>query len=126
MLKLKVHQIKNKKHQIDWGVKYTKENFRDRVVEWEVIDSTGFSINPPIEFHIPNDQPYNPYVGPLVPYQNIRATNFVDINRLSGYAQWSFKDQIGSADYWVNFGVRIHNWQVTGKSIYNGKKSNCF
>jgi hypothetical protein len=107
------HKLNNKKHFIDWGIKYTRENFRDRVVEWEVIDSTGFSINP-TEFHIPNDQPYNPYTGPLVPYQNIRATNFVDINRISGYAQWSFKDQIGSADYSVNFGARIHNWQVTG------------
>jgi hypothetical protein len=33
---------------IEWGVKYTRESIRDRVVEWEVIDSAGFSINPPI------------------------------------------------------------------------------
>jgi len=119
------HSLNNKKHVIDWGIKYTKENFRDRVVEWEVIDSTGFSINPPT-FHIPNDQPYNPYVGPLVPYQNIRATNFVDINRISGFIQWSFKDQIGTADYWVNVGVRAHNWQVTGKSVNDGKSQTVF
>lgn len=119
------HVLSNKKHFIDWGIKYTRENFRDRVVEWEVIDSAGFSINPPI-IDIPNDQPYNPYNGPLVPYQNIRATNFVDINRISGYAQWSFKDQIGSADYTVNFGVRAHNWQVTGKNIADGKNQTVF
>ncbi len=70
------HNIK-KKFQIDWGLKYTREDIRDRIVEWEVIDSAGFSINPPI-IDIPvNDQPYNPYVGPLVPFQNVRATNFV-------------------------------------------------
>jgi hypothetical protein len=68
-----------------------------------------------------NDQPYNPYIGPLVPYQNVRATNFIDINRLSGYAQWSFKDQIGSTDYWFNFGVRAHHWKVTGDNISNSK-----
>ena len=119
------HSFNNKKHTIDWGIKYTRENFRDRVVEWEVIDSTGFSINPPI-FDVPNDQPYNPYTGPLAPYQNIRATNFVDINRISGFAQWSFKDQIGSADYWVNVGVRAHNWQVTGKSVTDEKSQTVF
>ena len=33
--------------RLEWGVKYTREDIRDRVVEWEVIDSAGFSINPP-------------------------------------------------------------------------------
>ncbi|HQW69643.1 MAG TPA: TonB-dependent receptor, partial [Flavobacterium sp.] len=121
-----VHQINNKKHQIDWGFKYTRENIRDRIVEWEVIDSAGFSINPPNLDFQGNDQPYNPYVGPLVPYQNVRATNFIDINRLSGYAQWSFKDQIGSTDYWFNFGVRAHNWKVTGDNISSSKNQTTF
>jgi hypothetical protein len=62
---------------------------------------------------IKNDQPYNPYVGPLAPYQNVRATNFARINRFSGYAQWSLKDKIGS-DVWYNAGVRAHQWQVSG------------
>ncbi len=115
------HFINSKKHQIDWGFKYTRENIRDRIVEWEVIDSAGFSINPPNLDFLGNDQPYTPYTGPLAPYQNVRATNFVDINRFSGYAQWSFKDQIGSTDYWFNFGVRAHNWKVTGDNISNSK-----
>lgn len=121
-----VHQVNNKKHQIDWGFKYTRENIRDRIVEWEVIDSAGFSINPPNLNFAGNDQPYNPYIGPLVPYQNVRATNFIDINRLSGYAQWSFKDQIGSTDYWFNFGVRAHHWKVTGDNISNSKNQTTF
>src|SRR5690606_20473973 len=33
-------------HDIKWSVKYTNEDIRDRLVEWEVIDSAGFSINP--------------------------------------------------------------------------------
>ena len=120
------HFINSKKHQIDWGFKYTRENIRDRIVEWEVIDSAGFSINPPNLNFAGNDQPYNPYIGPLVPYQNVRATNFIDINRLSGYAQWSFKDQIGSTDYWFNFGVRAHHWKVTGDNISNSKNQTTF
>ncbi len=119
------HHIKNKKHQIDWSFKYTRENIRDRIVEWEVIDSAGFSINPP-EFDFPNDQPYNPYIGPLVPYQNVRATNFVDIDRLSGFAQWSTKTNLGSSQFWMTAGARFHNWTVSGDNISNAKSQTVF
>jgi hypothetical protein len=105
------YKIKEK-HQIDFGFKYTREDIRDRIVEWEVIDSAGFSLNPPKMGFPVNDQPYNPYVGPLVPYQNVRAKNFVNINRLSGYVQWGLKDKIGTSEVWYNAGVRFHQWQV--------------
>jgi hypothetical protein len=108
------------KNQVEWGFKYTREDIRDRLVEWEVIDSAGFSLNPPIPDLPVNDQPYNPYVGPLVPYQNIRATNFVQINRLSGYVQWNRRAKLGNSDIWMNAGVRAHQWQVTGDDL-NGK-----
>jgi hypothetical protein len=110
-----------KKHQIEWGFKYTREDIRDRVVEWEVIDSAGFSLNPPIlppRIEFPNTgSPDNPYVGPLVPYKNVRAKNFATIDRLSGYAQWSLKDKLGSSDVWYNAGIRAHQWQVSGDNI---------
>lgn len=114
------HQINNKKHQIDWGFKYTRENIRDRIVEWEVIDSAGFQINPPV-IDFPNEQPYNPYTGPLVPYQNVRATNFIDINRTSGYAQWSTKTMVGSSQLWITAGSRFHSWLVSGRGITGAK-----
>jgi len=104
------------KHQIEWGFKYTREDIRDRIVEWEVIDSAGFSLNPPKVLPI-NNQPYAPYTGPLVPYQNVRSKNFVTIDRLSGYAQWSMKSRIGNNDIWYNAGVRMHQWQVSGDNI---------
>ena len=100
-----------KKNQLEWGIKYTRESIRDRVVEWEVIDSAGFSINPP-KFLPKNDQPYSPYYGPLVPYQNVRATNYVTINRFSGYAQWNRKGNLGTNEVWFNAGFRMHQWQV--------------
>lgn len=108
-----------KKNQIEWGVKYTREDIRDRIIEWEVIDSAGFSLNNPKILPIKNE-PYETFVGPLAPYRNIRATNYVTINRFSGYTQWSLKDKIGSADVWYNAGVRMHQWQVSGDDL-NGK-----
>ena len=114
------------KNRFEWGVKYTREDIRDRVVEWEVVDSAGFSINPP-RVDIPvNDQPYNPYTGPLVPYQNVRATNYTTINRISGYLQWSRRAKLGDNEIWMNVGARAHNWQVNGddrvtNTSYSGK-----
>ncbi len=102
-----------KKSQLDWGVKYTRESIRDRVVEWEVIDSAGFSIPPPIVLPQKNE-PYSVYTGPLVPYQNVRATNFTTINRFSGFVQWNSKSTIGATKVWYNAGLRFHTWEVSG------------
>ena len=106
-----------KENQLEWGVKYTRESIRDRIVEWEVIDSAGFSINPPVVILPKNDQPYTSYTGPLVPYQNVRATNFNTIDRFSGYAQWSRKENLGSSEVWYNAGIRMHNWEVLGDNV---------
>lgn len=111
------HDIKGSNTQIEYGFKYTREDIRDRLVEWEVIDSAGFSLNNPILDLPVKDQPYNPYVGPLVPYQNVRALNFVTIDRLSGFLQYSKKSRIANADIWMNAGVRAHNWTVSGAQL---------
>lgn len=110
-----INRIQN--NTIEWGFKYTREDIRDRVVEWEVIDSAGFSLNPPKVPFLGNNQPYEPYTGPLVPYQNVRATNFVNIDRFSGYVQWSNKGKLGTADIWYNAGIRSHQWNVSGDGI---------
>ncbi|WP_027125184.1 TonB-dependent receptor [Gelidibacter mesophilus] len=100
----------------EWSIKYTHEDVRDRLVEWEVIDSAGFSINPPKSDAF-NDQPYQPYQGPLVAFQNVRATNYVQIDRIQAYAQWSRRSELGNNEVFYNFGVRAHNWTVNGDGI---------
>ena len=102
-------------NNFEYGIKYTHEDIRDRIQEYEMIDSAGFIIRPPI---LPaNDQPYLPYTSPIVPYNSVRAMNDVQIDRVSGYAQWSRRTSVGSSDLWLNAGVRAHNWNVNGKSI---------
>ena len=41
----------------------------------------------------------------------------MQIDRISGYAQWSRRTNIGTNDVWLNAGVRAHNWTVSGKDI---------
>lgn len=103
-------------NEFEYGVKLTHEDIRDRVQEYEIIDSAGFSIRPPF-IDYANLQPYEPFISEIVPYTNIRAQNDVQINRLSGYGQWSRRTIIGSSDLWLNAGVRAHNWSVSGQDI---------
>ncbi|MBP0905552.1 carboxypeptidase-like regulatory domain-containing protein [Mariniflexile gromovii] len=103
-------------NRIEWSIKYTNEDIRDRLVEWEVIDSAGFSIRPPKTIPA-NEQPYVPYSGPLEPFTNVRATNYTQINRLQAYAQWSKRATLGNSDVWYNAGARVHNWTVNGDGI---------
>ncbi|MFD0990819.1 carboxypeptidase-like regulatory domain-containing protein [Mariniflexile jejuense] len=98
-------------NRIEWSLKYTNEDIRDRLIEWEVIDSAGFSIRPPKTLPT-NEQPYTPYSGPLEAFQNVRATNYTQINRIQAYAQWSKRATLGTSDVWYNAGVRVHNWSV--------------
>ncbi|MCF7569343.1 carboxypeptidase-like regulatory domain-containing protein [Sabulilitoribacter arenilitoris] len=108
--------------RIQWSIKYSNEDIRDRLVEWEVIDSAGFSIRPP---HIDtfNEQPYMPFEGPIKPFQNVRATNNTKINRLQAYAQWSKRSVIGINDVWYNAGVRVHNWLVSGDGVLSSNQT---
>tara|TARA_B100000809_G_scaffold213190_1_gene217413 strand:+ start:26 stop:2473 length:2448 start_codon:yes stop_codon:yes gene_type:complete len=109
--------IKKGKTQWNFGAKYQKEDIKDRIREWEVIDSLGFSIRPP--YHISNNQPYEPFEGEITPYQNIRKDNNVVINRVSGFLQFNQRAYLNNHEIWYNLGIRAHNWSVTG----NGMKS---
>ena len=99
--------------QLDWGVKYTKENVRDRVNEYEFVSDSGFFVSDDVD-----DTPLNPFDsvddGVITPFSSIRAYNEVTINRVSGFGQWSGKSIFGNDhQLWMNAGVRAHQWKVT-------------
>lgn len=109
-------------NRFEWSLKYTNEDIRDRVIEWEVIDSAGFSIRPPKTNPV-NEQPYTPYNGALEPFSNVRATNYTQINRIQAYAQWSKRSTLGTSDVWYNAGVRMHNWWVNGDNLESSNQT---
>ncbi|MGH1384777.1 TonB-dependent receptor [Kordia sp.] len=110
------YEIDEDENQVDWGLKYTHEDIRDRLIEWEVIDSAGFSIRPPIA-GLGNNQPYEAFEGPLEPFQSIRARNNTQIDRFSGFAQWSKQSMVGEHELYTNIGVRAQSWTVNGDGI---------
>jgi hypothetical protein len=106
---------KKKGNELKAGIKYQIEDIKDRIIEWEVIDSIGFAVRPPD--HSINNQPYTPYRESITPYQSIRAINNVTTHRVSGFAQFSRKDFIKEHQIWYNFGVRFQKWTVKTDNI---------
>lgn len=101
---------------LEWSVKFTHEDIRDRLVEYEMIDSAGFSIRPP-RFSQANLQPYEPFSSPLRAFENIRALNNVQINRLQAFGQYSKRTRWGENEVFYNVGARTHSWTVSGDGI---------
>lgn len=106
----------NNGHRIEYGLKFTHEDIRDRIQEYEIIDSAGFSIRP-WNPEYANNQPYDPFDAPLVPYTDVRAFNDAQINRISGYVQWSKNIDLDYGNLYLNAGVRAQNWTVSGVGI---------
>ena len=50
-ISVKGNQLISGKHEINWGLKWQEERFKDRINEWELLDSAGYSIprNPKLE-----------------------------------------------------------------------------
>tara|TARA_R110002073_G_scaffold128999_1_gene274957 strand:- start:6025 stop:8475 length:2451 start_codon:yes stop_codon:yes gene_type:complete len=113
---------KKNEDQVDFGIKYQTEDIKDRIREWEIIDSVGFSIRP-LGLGIINDQPYTPFTGPIIPFQSIRTENKLTINRISGFIQYSKKGFINDHQIWWNVGLRGQSWSVQAN---NGTQVNQF
>lgn len=103
-------------HQLDYGIKFTHEDIRDRIREYEIVDSAGFSIRPPLP-DFQKNEPYEPFEAPLAPYQSIRAFNETQINRVQAFLQWSKRGMIGSHETWTNVGLRGHFWNLDATAI---------
>ncbi|MCC4212340.1 TonB-dependent receptor [Leeuwenhoekiella parthenopeia] len=104
-------QYQKDNNLLEWGLKWSHESIRDRLQEYEIIDSAGFSVRPPLE-GFSNQQPYEPFDAPLEPFTAVRAQNEVDINRISAYAQYSKRLSLKDAELWYNLGLRGQLWTV--------------
>jgi len=109
-------------HQFDYGIKYTHEDIIDRIREYEIIASVGFNVRPPFDEY-GNDQPYEPYDAPIVPYTSMRGFNETQIDRMQGFVQWSNRAEWGNNQVWYNLGVRAQNWTVSGKNLKSTNQS---
>lgn len=95
------HQLNN--HLLSWEVKYQNERFKDRVNEWEMRDSAGYSL------------PYSD--KELILFYTLNANQETNTNRLTTYLQDEFKWEIGNGTLLINAGIRTNYWNFNDEFL---------
>lgn len=93
----------NRNNNLKWGIKVQFEDIDDRVREWEMIDSAGYSL------------PYHDQSLEL--YDATIATNQLISDRLTGYIQNVFNYETRAGVFYVNAGLRFHYWNISDQLL---------
>ncbi|THV60309.1 TonB-dependent receptor [Flagellimonas alvinocaridis] len=112
---------KNRK-TLEWGLKFTHEDIRDQLRESEFIDSAGYIIRPS-EPPLPNNQPEEPFLGDILPYESAMATNYVKTSRLAGFIQYAHQMDLKNQTLYFNVGTRIQHWTISGEGFNNSSQT---
>jgi hypothetical protein len=106
---------------LQWGIKYQHENIIDKLNEWKMIDSTGYSI--PYEGGIPGQAGDN---GPLLLYATYLANNTLTSNRLTGFLQNIFDLDGDSTRVSLTTGIRANYWDLNKQLLVSPRASLSF
>jgi hypothetical protein len=88
---------------LKWGISWQRERIFDKIREWEMLDSAGYSI--------PNSD------------EEIRFSHFTNCknrlfsNRFSGYLQNVFTTSSAFADWFISGGIRFHYWDINDQLL---------
>jgi len=84
------------RHTMRWSVEYKRENIDDRLNEWTIVDSAGYSI------------PYSQ--TSITPDDFAESRNNITSTRISGYIQDTWQFGSDKTRYYVTGGVRFNYW----------------
>jgi hypothetical protein len=98
----------------EWGASFQHEEIDDRLSEWDLIDSAGFSIPQPPQ--TPGQDPQRPIELNL--FNSFKASNFLVSNRIMGYAQRMLRwgDTSGNR-YTLTAGLRANYWDLNQETV---------
>ncbi len=105
-----------------WGFKYQYENIQDKLKEWTLIDSAGFSLpNAPdsVGYTTSELQPYHDFELQDV----INTRIFLSSNRLSGFVQNVWNYYLDSAKISINAGIRGNYWDFNNQFLISPRVS---
>ena len=98
----------------EWGAKVQREEIRDELSEWQLVDSAGFSL--PQTPQIPGQSPQRPITLNL--FDSFKAKNNLSSSRLTGYIQRNFRWTNESKDqFTLTAGVRSNYWDLNGETV---------
>ncbi|TDN97162.1 TonB-dependent receptor [Sunxiuqinia elliptica] len=90
-------------HLLNWGVKLQLEDIHDQMNEWEMRDSTGYSL------------PYSDETVNL--FRVITTNNKMNTVRVSGHIQDTYEIPINHGELYLTGGARFHYWDYTNEFL---------
>jgi hypothetical protein len=91
--------------KIRWGLKYQEEIIDDRLNEWKMIDSAGYSL---------------PYTGSTVNLtEATNSTNNPRSRRYTGFLQGTYTLPVREEEIMITAGVRTHYWDYNEQLLIN-------
>ncbi len=100
-----------KHHKIEGGVTFKFEHITEKSVEYEMRDSSGYSI---------------PHTGKdLYMIYSLRANNTLNANRIEAYLQdtYRFSGHEGGTLYTLNYGLRLAHWNFNKETLLSPRAS---
>ncbi len=88
---------------LKWGVKWQQERIRDKISEWEMIDSVGYSV---------------PYTGHTISLFNVYKWNHrLFSNRLTSFVQNTTTFESNNTKYYLSAGIRASYWDMNNQFL---------
>lgn len=100
---------RTKHHDIEAGVTYKTEHIKEQSREYEMRDSSGYSI------------PHSANRLDLI--YTLNAKNDVKSHRIEAYIQDTYRFAKGNTHFTLNYGVRLANWSFTKETIVSPRTS---
>lgn len=101
--------FKVSKHNLRWGITLQREKIDDKIKEWEMRDSAGYSL---------------PHDGKIIQvYSNLISRNTLNTTRISGYLQDTYRFSSGENFFTLNLGVRGSYWSFNKEFIFSPRAS---
>lgn len=96
-------QLKGEERVLSWGVKFQHEDIFDRLVEWSMVDSSGYAV---------------PRQGNAILLRDtLNARIQLKSNRLSGFVQNTWELEADHGRFALTAGVRGNYWDYNGQFL---------
>ena len=105
--------LKTPQNYFLWGIRYQKEIISDKIHEWKMIDSAGYSIN---HFYA-NDN------NMLILDETTFAQNSLNTNRYSGFFQDKYTFDLDSVGLEITAGIRTSYWDYNKDFLFSPRFS---
>jgi hypothetical protein len=88
---------------LKWGVNWQREQIKDRISAWEMIDSVGYSV---------------PYSGHTITlYNSIKSNNQLFSNRLTSFVQNTTAFESKQTKFYLSAGIRASYWDLNNQFL---------